>query len=94
MAPGIAPAPPAILDRVARLQALCRDHDVELPTAALHFALAHPAVKQAVLGLRSVAQLDQITSGLSQAVPGEFWSDGRQRGLIAREAVTPDRLRS
>jgi len=85
-----APAPPAILDRVARLQALCREYDVELPTAALHFALAHPAIKQAVLGLRSVAQLDQITSGLNQAVPEGFWSDGRERGLIAPDAVTPD----
>lgn len=88
-----APAPPAILDRVARLQEWCRDHDVELPTAALHFALAHPAVKQAVLGLRSVAQLDQITSGLRQDVPDGFWSDGRERGLIAPDAVTPDRPR-
>lgn len=86
-----APAPQAVRDRVSRLKALCRDHDVELPAAALHFALAHPAVKQAILGMRSVAQLNQITSGLGQAVPDGFWSDGRERGLIAPDAVTPDR---
>lgn len=39
-----APAPPTIAGRVARIEAICRRFDVALPTAAIQFPLAHPAV--------------------------------------------------
>jgi hypothetical protein len=37
------PAPPAIMERVGRLETVCRRHGVDLATAALQFPLAHPA---------------------------------------------------
>ena len=37
-----APAPPEIMDRVRRIEAVCARHGVRLPTAALQFPLGHP----------------------------------------------------
>ena len=43
-------APPHILEKVTKIQRVCDAHGVALPTAALHFALGHPAVVSVVLG--------------------------------------------
>src|SRR6476469_6480885 len=37
-------APPDIMVRVGRIESVCAAHGVALATAALHFALGHPAV--------------------------------------------------
>ena len=44
------PAPPEILAKVARIEAVCRAHGVTLADAARRFALGHPAVGSVVLG--------------------------------------------
>ena len=84
-----APAPPEILDRTTQLAALCRDHDVPLPAAAIQFAMAHPAVKQAILGARTVEQQNQNLAWLDTPIPPQFWIDAQQRGLIDDDAPTP-----
>ena len=38
-----APAPPEVVAKSSRLEAVCRDHGVALSAAALQFPLAHPA---------------------------------------------------
>src|SRR4029079_12008039 len=44
------PAPAAILDKVRRIQAVWRRHNVELAAAALQFPLAHPRLASIVAG--------------------------------------------
>lgn len=39
-----AAAGPEIIARVAAIEAICADHNVPLPAAALQFPLAHPQV--------------------------------------------------
>ena len=48
-----APAPPEIMERVRRIEAVCARHGVRLPTAALQFPLGHPAVASVVVGMRA-----------------------------------------
>ena len=48
-----APAPPEIMERVRRIEAVCARHGVRLPTAALQFPLGHPAVATVIPGTRS-----------------------------------------
>src|SRR5262249_38232530 len=43
-------APPAIVARVERLRQIANRHRVSLKAAALHFALAHPAVAAVIPG--------------------------------------------
>jgi D-threo-aldose 1-dehydrogenase len=83
------PAPPAILDKVRRMEAVCRDHDVPLPAAALQFVMAHPAVACFMAGTRTVEQLDRNLAWFSHPIPGAFWADLKARGLLRADAPTP-----
>lgn len=89
------PAPSEIIERVARLRAVCRDHGVALPAAALRFPLAHPAVTSVIPGLASAAQVTQALGWLDAPIPSAFWRDLRQAGLLHAEAPVPeDEVRS
>jgi D-threo-aldose 1-dehydrogenase len=54
-----APAPPEIMERVRRIEAVCARHGVRLPTAALQFPLGHPSVATVIPGTRSPAEVAQ-----------------------------------
>jgi D-threo-aldose 1-dehydrogenase len=43
-------APPDVLEKVSRIERVCRAHDVQRIDAALQFSLGHPAVSSVVLG--------------------------------------------
>jgi len=84
-----APAPPEILDRARRLEDVCRAHDVPLAAAAISFALAHPVVKQVILGARNVDQQARNLAWLDTDIPADMWSVARAAGLIDADAPTP-----
>jgi D-threo-aldose 1-dehydrogenase len=84
-----APAPAPIMDKVSRIEAVCRGHGVPLPAAALQFVLAHPAIPTIVPGTRNVAQLDQNLAWIAHPIPAEFWSDLKRQGLLREDAPTP-----
>jgi D-threo-aldose 1-dehydrogenase len=82
-------APPDVVDRAARLAAVCARHDVPLKAAAVQFPLAHPAVATVLTGVRSVAHLDEYPPLLEQPIPTALWADLRGEGLLPAEAPTP-----
>lgn len=82
-------APPAVVERVARLRAVCDAHGVPLAAAALQFPLAHPAVASVIPGARSVEELDQIVRWSQLAIPAALWADLKQAGLV--DAAAPIR---
>lgn len=84
-----APAPADIMDRVSRIETVCRDHDVPLPAAALQFVVAHPAIPSFIAGTRTVGQLRQNLDWFSQPIPADFWSDLKAKGLLRQDAPTP-----
>ena len=84
-----APAPPDILDKVARIENICADHGVPLPAAALQFVVAHPAVATFVGGTRTVAQLDQNLAWFDEPIPSAFWSDLKTADLLREDAPVP-----
>ena len=81
-------APPAIVDRVRRLQATCDAFDVPLPAAALQFPLHHPAVVSCVVGARSAAQIGGNVAALETPVPPAFWDALKRDGLLDAGAPT------
>jgi D-threo-aldose 1-dehydrogenase len=83
-------APDEILAKVARIQRVCEAHDVALPTAALHFALGHPAVASVVLGAQSPQEVERNVAALSSAVPAALWSDLKAERLLDVEAPVPE----
>ena len=76
------PAPPEILDRAARLQAICTQHGLPLAAAALRFPLLHPAVASVVAGHQTVAELQANLHLLAQPVPQMLWRDMMAAGLL------------
>ena len=84
-----APAPAEIMDRVRKIEAVCADHKVPLPAAALQFVVAHPAVPCFMAGTRTVAQLEQNLAWFDHPIPADFWAELKSKGLLREDAPTP-----
>jgi len=68
-----APAPPEVLERVARLREACSRYEVPLEAAALQFPLGHPAVACVLAGCRSPEELEQDLRLLELELPAGLW---------------------
>lgn len=84
-----APAPNEIMERVRKIEAVCREHAVPLPAAALQFVVAHPAIPTFMAGTRTVAQLEQNLKWFSSPIPAEFWADLKAKRLLREDAPVP-----
>ena len=84
-----APAPPDILDRVRRIEAVCAAHGVKLIEAALQFVMGHPAVRTVIPGAVSAAEVEANVALFSRKVPAGLWADLKSAGLLRPDAPTP-----
>jgi D-threo-aldose 1-dehydrogenase len=84
------PAPPEILARTRRIEAVCARYGVPLPAVAIQFAGAHPAVLTSVLGLSSPARVHDSSRLAAFPTPADLWADLRDEGLIRADAPVPD----
>jgi len=82
-----APVDAAVLDRANRIAAICRDHGVALPAAALAFPRLHPAVVGVAVGMRSPEEVDQDVERFEAEIPSALWRDLVREGLIPAAAV-------
>lgn len=83
--------PPAVLARAERLAAICRDHGVDLPDAAIAFPLRHRAVVSVALGMRSAAQVAGNLARYHRVLPEALWSDLAAAGLLDPRSTAQDR---
>ncbi len=79
-------APPEILDRAARIAAICRAHDVPLPAAALQYTPRVSPVRSVVAGSSRPEQIRQNAEWMAMPVPDDLWSDLASDGLIPEGA--------
>jgi len=84
-----APAPAPILEKVAKIEAVCAEYAVPLPAAALQFVVAHPAVASFCAGTRTVGQLRQNLAWFSHPIPAGFWAALKAKGLLREDAPVP-----
>jgi D-threo-aldose 1-dehydrogenase len=84
-----APAPPEIMERVQRIEAVCARHGVRLPTAALQFPLGHPAVASVVVGMRAPAEVAMNVEVFAPEVQADFWAELKADDLLREDAPTP-----
>ncbi len=80
---------PAVLERVAAIEAVCDRHHVPLQAAALQFPMAHPAVAAIIPGARSVAEVEQNCRLFTFPIPNDFWEELRRLDLLPPEAPVP-----
>ena len=82
-------APPEIMAKVAEIARVCAAHGVALPTAAMHFALGHPAVASLVLGAQSPQEVERNVAALSSQVPAALWADLKAEHLLDEDVPVP-----
>jgi D-threo-aldose 1-dehydrogenase len=82
-------ATPEIMERVRKIEAVCKAHGVPLAAAALQFPLGHPAVASVIPGAIHPDQVRQNVENFRHAIPAALWTDLKSQGLIAQEAPTP-----
>lgn len=82
-------APPEIMAKVARIEAVCARHETSIFRAALHFALGHPAVSTLVLGAVTPGEIAAQIAALAAPPPPRLWTDLREQGLLDAGVPTP-----
>ena len=83
------PAPEAIVQKVAALEAVCHDFGIPLAAAALQFPLAHPAVVSVIPGIGNERRVRQTVDLFSTDIPDEFWQTLHDRSLLDAGVPTP-----
>jgi D-threo-aldose 1-dehydrogenase len=83
------PAPGQVMEQVARIEAVCREHEVPLQAAAMQFVTAHPAIASLIVGARSPEQMRQNVQWFEAPIPAAFWDTLRRAGIIRPDAPVP-----
>jgi len=84
-----APAPPGLVERAGRLQAVCARHGVPLRAAALAFPFGHPAVASVLVGARTAAEVQDAVAMLDRPVPADLWTELVAEGLLPDHVPIP-----
>jgi D-threo-aldose 1-dehydrogenase len=85
-----AAAPPEVIARVHRIEAVCRRFGTPLAAAALQFAGAHPAVVTVIPGAMSADEVRANVAAQALAIPPGLWDALRAEGLLHPAAPVPD----
>lgn len=81
-------APAAVIDKVARIEAVCRRHGVALIEAALNFPLMHPAVVSVIPGGQRPGEAIANARLLGATIPPDLWRELKAEGLMREAAPT------
>ena len=84
-----APAPPAILQKVRAIEALCKAHGVKLAEAALRFALSPPAVVSVIPGGQKPGEVRRNAETVQAKIPPALWRDLKAQALVRADSPTP-----
>jgi D-threo-aldose 1-dehydrogenase len=84
-----APAPPEILEKTRKIQAVCERHGVALAAAALQFPLGHPAVAAVIPGAVAPEEAARNVATLQAEIPADLWAELKQEGLLHPDAPVP-----
>jgi D-threo-aldose 1-dehydrogenase len=83
------PAPPEVMDKVARIERVCDAHGVPIAVAALQFALGAPAVASVILGGVSPEEVERNMTAIRTEVPAALWSDLKAERLLPEAVPVP-----
>ena len=69
-----APPSTAVLAQARRLAAICAEHGVPLPAAALQFPMRHPQIATVIPGIVGERQLRDTLARLTTPIPEALWT--------------------
>jgi D-threo-aldose 1-dehydrogenase len=78
------PARPETLARAQRIRAVCDSYGAALPSVAMHYVLAHPAVTAIVVGARSEREVRENAAHYRSPVPAGLFEE-----LVAEDLMAP-----
>ena len=84
-----AKAPEDMVAKAKRLSAVANKFDIPLGAAALQFPQAHPLINSVIPGPRSETELNEILKWQYTKISSGFWSELKDKKLLAAEAPTP-----
>ena len=83
------PAEPAVIEKAAKIKAVCDRHNVPLMAAAIQFSLHHPAIPAVLMGPRSPEHVESNVAMFRYDIPNDLWAELKHEGLLPEEAPTP-----
>lgn len=86
-----AKAPLHVVEKVNKIAAVCKDHGIPLPAAALQFPLGCSLVSSVIPGPRSRAEMQQILQWFDTDIPRGLWDDLSSAGLLHEKSPLPQR---
>lgn len=84
--------PPAVVEKVRRIEAVCQRHGVRLADAALQFPLGHASVAAIIPGAIGADQVKRNVASLLTAIPAALWEALKAEGLLRADAPVPNPL--
>lgn len=88
------PAPKHIIEKVAKIEAVCAQYQVTLAAAALQFPLGHPAVASVIPGLGSPYRVHNTAELFNEIIPDDFWQTLKDENLLDHAAPLPKSVES
>jgi D-threo-aldose 1-dehydrogenase len=82
-------APKHIMDRVAKIEAVCKSHKVKIAEAALRFPMTHPSVVSVIPGAVSPKEVALNVKTMTAKLPKALWKDLKAQGLVDPRSPTP-----
>ncbi|MDR5857083.1 aldo/keto reductase [Caballeronia sp. LZ062] len=82
-------APKEIIERVGKLERVCRDFGVALSSAALQFPYAHKVVATVLMGARTPDEVRENAASFATPIPPALWDALRAESLLHANAPVP-----
>lgn len=82
------PAPPNILEKVRRMQAVCDAFAIPIAAVALQFPLGGPMISAVVPGMGGRADVERNLRLMRTPVPEALWLEMQRAGLLAETVPT------
>jgi D-threo-aldose 1-dehydrogenase len=84
------PAPPNVMEQVARIEKVCSAHAVPIAAAAIQFPLGHPSVASIVPGAVRPEEVTRNVALIATPIPAALWRDLKEDGLLDKAAPVPN----
>jgi D-threo-aldose 1-dehydrogenase len=75
-------APPELVERVRRMEAICHRFEVPLAAAALQFSLRDPRVTSTIVGITRPERIEQTIALARYAIPDALWPELEGVGAV------------
>ena len=79
----------ATMDRVRKIEAVCKRHNTPLIAASLQFVFGHSLVANVIPGAYNAEQVKSNLAHMSHKIPADLWAELKHEKLLREDAPTP-----